>query len=129
MNRRNLLFIQTDQLSANALSFNGCAGVHTLNIDRLAARSTFFSKAVCAFPKCVPSRSAWTYGVMPHELMLSGTELDYDAKFGDPACGICPEFKPQEMGRWFTKAGYDCVYAGKWHVGQWGPSMGALRSL
>jgi glucosamine-6-phosphate deaminase len=62
------------------------------------------------------------YGQMPHTLLLPGTELDYDAKWGDPKRGIRPEFRPLEMGHWFKKAGYDCVYAGKWHVGQWGPT-------
>lgn len=118
----NLLFIQTDQLSANALSHAGCPYVHTPNLDRLAARSTRFTGAVCAFPQCVPSRTAWTYGRMPHEVMLPGTELDYGARIGDPNRGVRPEFRSGELGHWFSRHGYDCVYAGKWHVGQWGPT-------
>lgn len=118
----NLLLIQTDQLSANALGYAGCPHVKTPHLDRLAERSISFGKAVCAFPKCVPSRTALLYGRMPHELMLPGTELDYDAKPGDPARGVRSVFKAQELGHWFSKAGYDCVYAGKWHVGQWGPT-------
>lgn len=118
----NLLFIQTDQLSANALGYAGCPYVETPHIDRLAARSLNFSKTYCAFPKCVPSRTAWTYGRMPHEIMLPGTETDMGARLGDPERGIHPEFKAEELGHWFAAQGYDCVYAGKWHVGQWGPT-------
>lgn len=122
MTRPNLLFIQTDQLSANALGFAGCPYVRTPNIDALAARSVRFGQAVCAFPKCVPSRTAWTYGRMPHEVMLPGTELDYDARFGDPRRGVRPEFQAGELGHWFARHGYECAHAGKWHVGQWGPT-------
>jgi len=118
----NLLFIQADQLSANALSHVGCPYLATPNLDRLAARSTIFSEAVCAFPKCVPSRTAWTYGRMPHEVMLPGTELDYGAKPGDPKRGVHPDYCDEEMGHWFVRHGYEAVYAGKWHVGQWGPT-------
>ncbi len=118
----NLLFIQSDQLSANALSYAGCPYVETPQIDRLAARSLNFSRAYCAFPKCVPSRTAWTFGRMPHEVMLPGTETDMGARPGDPERGIRPEFKAGELGHWFSARGYDCVYAGKWHVGQWGPT-------
>jgi arylsulfatase A-like enzyme len=120
--RPNLLFIQCDQLSADALAHAGCPHVRTPHLDRLAASSQRFTRAYCAFPKCVPSRSAWTYGRMPHELLLPGTELDYDARPGDPTRGVRPEFRDQSLGRWFATAGYRCAYAGKWHVGQWGPT-------
>ncbi len=118
----NLLFIQSDQLSAGALGFEGNPYVDTPHLDALAARSTVFARAYCAFPKCVPSRTAWTYGRMPHEIMLPGTETDMGARPGDPKRGVRSEFRPEEMGNWFSAQGYDCVFAGKWHVGQWGPT-------
>lgn len=120
--RPNILFIQCDQLSADALAHAGCPHVHTPHLDRLAADSLRFTQAYCAFPKCVPSRSAWTYGRMPHEVLLPGTELDYDARPGDPTRGVRPELREQSLGRWFSAADYRCAYAGKWHVGQWGPT-------
>lgn len=118
----NLLFIQTDQLSANAVGYVGCPYVHTPAINRLAQRSINFRQAHCAYPKCVPNRTAWTYGRMPHEIMLPGTELDYGARPGDPKRGVRPEFQAEEMGHWFRARGYETVYAGKWHVGHWGPT-------
>jgi arylsulfatase A-like enzyme len=122
MPRTNLLFIQCDQLSASALGAAGCPYVHTPHLDRLAASSFNFHNTSCAFPKCVPSRTAWTYGRMPHQLFLPGTELDYDARPGDPARGVRPEFARQSLGHWFSSAGYRAAFAGKWHVGQWGPT-------
>lgn len=118
----NLLFIQTDQMSYNVLAGSARRFVSTPNLDRLAQEGISFSRAVCAFPKCVPSRTAMLYGRMPHTLHLPGTELDYDAKEGDPTRGIRPEYRSEELGHRFAAAGYDCVYAGKWHVGQWGPT-------
>ncbi len=118
----NILLIISDQLSADALSISGNPFVKTPNIDRLALRGLRFEKAYCAFPKCVPSRTSLLYGRMPHEIMLPGTELDYGAKVGDPDRGVIPEHRKEELGKLLSSAGYDCVYAGKWHVGQWGPT-------
>ena len=118
----NLLFIQCDQLSAGALGCEGNPYVKTPHLDALAARSKVFTQAYCAFPKCVPSRTAWTYGRMPHEVMMPGTETDMGARPGDPKRGVRPEYRSEEMGHWFADRGFDCVFAGKWHVGQWGPT-------
>ncbi len=122
MQQPNILFIQCDQLSANALGYAGCPYVQTPHLDRLARQSLNFREACCAFPNCVPSRPAWTYGRMPHELFLPGTELDYDARPGDPSRGVRPAFHREGLGHWFKAAGYRTAFAGKWHVGQWGPT-------
>lgn len=60
--RRNILFIMTDQLCARSL---GCAGhplVHTPNIDRLAARGVRFDAAYTTSALCVPARASLATG-------------------------------------------------------------------
>lgn len=58
----NILLILVDQLAAGALSCTGNPWVHTPNLDRLAAQGARFERAYCAYPHCVPSRTALLHG-------------------------------------------------------------------
>jgi len=58
----NILVIQADQMTAQALSLYGHPLVKTPNIDRLAAGGTVFEHAYSNFPLCVPSRTSMMAG-------------------------------------------------------------------
>ena len=63
----NVLFISVDDLN----DFTGYAGhpeVITPNMDRLAARGTWFSRAYCQYPVCGPSRASLMTGLYYHQL-------------------------------------------------------------
>ncbi len=62
MNHLNFVVIQTDQMSAKALSVYGHKIVKTPNIARLANSGTVFENAYCNFPLCVPSRASMLAG-------------------------------------------------------------------
>ena len=65
----NVLFIMTDELSAETMSINlGTKFINTPNIDYLASHGVRFTNAYCANPLCVPSRSSIFTGRYPHEL-------------------------------------------------------------
>lgn len=106
----NVIFIMTDQQSADALSCRmGDRYLKTPALDRLAARGTFFTRAYAANPLCMPARNAIFTGRYPHETgvtdnaeMRSGWTLD-DKVF-------------TSMGTYFRRAGYDTAYYGKWHL-------------
>jgi len=61
----NILFIAVDDLN----DWVGVAGtrsdVRTPNLDRLAARGTYFERAYCVAPSCQPSRAAVMTGLRP----------------------------------------------------------------
>jgi len=61
----NVLFIAVDDLNDWANCMGGRKGVHTPNLDRLAARGVLFTNAHCAAPACNPSRVAIMTGVAP----------------------------------------------------------------
>ena len=61
--RPNVLFILIDDHAANMTSVLGESPVRTPNIERIAARGTWFSKAYCDVPSCSPSRAAFLTGV------------------------------------------------------------------
>ena len=52
----NILFIHTDQLTAEMLGAYGNKIASTPHIDALAERATVFDSAYCNFPLCAPSR-------------------------------------------------------------------------
>jgi choline-sulfatase len=104
--RPNILFIMTDQLSAESMSFNlGTTYLNTPNMDQLARHGVRFTNAYCANPLCVPSRSSMFTGRYPHELGIQTN----DEKLLDPV-----EFP--SMGTIFKNAGYETGYVGKWHL-------------
>ena len=64
--RPNVLFIAVDDLNDWTTFLGGYPGtVKTPNLDRLAARGTFFSRAYCSAPACNPSRASLLCGIMP----------------------------------------------------------------
>lgn len=65
--RPNILFIQSDQHSADVLGCYGDPVVRTPNLDRLASRGGRLTSAYCASPICVPSRASLLTGRHPHE--------------------------------------------------------------
>ena len=101
--RPNILFINVDQLSINAISAHGCRYVRTPNIDRLAARGTTFLESHTADPICCPARASWFTGRMSceHAVVYNNT----------PILKSLPD-----MGRWLKDNGYEAVHAGKWHI-------------
>src|SRR5690349_11363562 len=70
--RPNVLFIISDDLTATALSCYGNAICRTPNIDRLAARGTRFTRAVCQGTYCGPSRASFLSGYYPHATGVLG---------------------------------------------------------
>ncbi len=59
----NVLFIISDDLSAEALACYGNTQSRTPNIDALASRGVQFTRAYCQYPVCGPSRAALMSGL------------------------------------------------------------------
>ena len=61
-NKKNILFIMTDQLRWDYLSCYGHPHLQTPHIDALAARGVRFDRAYCNAPICGPSRACFYTG-------------------------------------------------------------------
>ena len=68
----NVVFIVSDDLSAEALGCYGNRQCRTPNIDRLAQRGFRFTRSYCQFPVCGPSRAALMSGTYPQCVGVTG---------------------------------------------------------
>ena len=104
MTHRNILLITTDQQSSTMLSCTGNPDLNTPNLDLLAKNGMRFDKAYVAQPLCIPQRSSWYTGLMPHEhgVTFNIAKDQIQAK--------------TMMGQIFRDSGYATGYSGKWHV-------------
>ncbi len=107
----NVLWIQTDELRADAL---GCYGHSrwpkglTPNLDALAARGVLFTNTFCNSPVCVSSRSSLLTGRYPHEIGVFHNEAVNKDHFQRLGLTTFPQV--------FAQAGYETVNAGKIHT-------------
>jgi arylsulfatase A-like enzyme len=105
--RPNILFIMTDQQSADAMSWRiGNIYLNTPVMDEIASKGIIFSKAYSANPLCVPCRTSIFTGLYPHQ-----TKVLTNSDISVPLAG-----KTKNMGMIFKEAGYDTGYIGKWHM-------------
>ena len=106
--RPNILFIMTDQQSADAMSCRmGTQYIRTPAMDRLAKQGTVFTRAYSANPLCMPARCSIFTGRYPHQTGVTKNACPAGGRLG-------PEFIC--MGTYLRNAGYKTAYSGKWHL-------------
>lgn len=102
----NILFIMTDQQSADVLSCRmGSAHLKTPAMDSLAAKGMIFRRSYTANPLCIPARTSLFTGQCPH---ATGIQTN------DNKASLVGRF--QTFGSILRDAGYDTGYFGKWHL-------------
>ncbi len=112
--RPDVLFIAIDDMNDWTTLFDKKNPIKTPNLERLARRGMFFSKAYCAAPACCPSRAAIMTGIRPHS---SGV---YDNKHA--WAKMMPD--AVTLSRYFMLNGYETHGAGKiFHHGRTGADI------
>ena len=108
----NVLFIAVDDLNDWVNCMGGRKGVHTPNLDRLAARGVLFTNAHCAAPSCNPSRVAMMTGVAPYSSGVYNNGQDWRTS---------PRLKKAvTMPEHFRSRGYETYGGGKiFHALSW----------
>ena len=101
---KNILLIITDQQHIDTIQAGGCPHVKTPALDRLKKRGVSFMQSYSTNPVCSPARSSIFTGRTSSE---TGVYVN-----GLPIRSDIPN-----LGQWFSEqAGYETVYAGKWHL-------------
>ncbi|MEG1135110.1 MAG: sulfatase-like hydrolase/transferase [Cellulosilyticaceae bacterium] len=114
-NKKNILLIICDQLSAQALKCYGNTYVDAPNIDRLAREGVVFDNAYTSCPLCQPARASFWTSRYPHQTHVLSNVKDMGF---DKLSGEIPT-----LGEVFTQNGWRCVHFGKEH------DYGALRGF
>ncbi len=70
--RPNVVFVISDDLTAEALSCYGNTQCQTPHIDALAQQGVRFTRAYCQFPVCGPSRAALMSGMYAQSIGVNG---------------------------------------------------------
>ena len=99
----NILFINTDQQTWNAISAYGNPHVRTPHIDRLHRNGISFMRSYCTDPVCAPARASWVTGL-------------YTSENGVPFNGGAMHEDLLDLGQVLTRGGYRAIHCGKWHV-------------
>ena len=104
MDKRNLLFIYTDEQAAQMLAAYGNRMIQMPNLNRLAERGTVFEQAYVSQPVCTPSRSTLLTGLWPHQSGVMENNIP-----------LAPEIPclPEMLDR----RDYVTAHYGKWHLG------------
>ncbi|QHI69827.1 sulfatase family protein [Tichowtungia aerotolerans] len=102
MKKWNIIFCHVDQLTQTGVSAYGGENARTPGMDRLAADGILFEDSFSSNPICCPARSCWYTGRMSSE---HGTLVNNQSIEDFP-----------DLGQWMSARGYQCFYAGKWHI-------------
>lgn len=103
--RPDIIFIMTDQQTLGAMSCLGNPDLSTPAMDRLASDGVLLTRAYCPFPLSGPCRASLVTGLMPVQTGAT-----------DNAIRPSQEALDNGIGHRMSDAGYDCIYAGKWHA-------------
>ena len=126
--RPNLLLILADDLGFADL---GCYGseIPTPHIDSLAAAGLRFTNFHTA-ATCSPTRAMLLTGQDNHRVGLGNMlEIMADNQFGRPGYEGYLNDRATTVATRLTAAGYTCLMAGKWHLGQRPASLPVARGF
>ena len=107
--RRNLVFICTDQQRTDTMAAYGNDWIETPNLNDLSSRSFIFENAYITQPVCSPARASIMTGLYPHSAGVIKNSNPHRAN-----SNLTPDV--QTIAQMISDD-YLCAYFGKWHLG------------
>ena len=100
---RQAIVILGESVRYDMLNCNVKTGLHTPNLDRIAAKGVSFERAYNCQPVCAPARSALWTGLYPHTNGVWGNSM----ALGETT---------HTIGQRLSDKGIRCGFIGKWHL-------------
>ena len=118
--RPNVLLILADDLPAWVLGCYGNKEFRTPNIDALARTGIRFTNSFVVTPICSASRATLFTGRVPrqhgiHDFLTDNPIEQPPQGQKSPPASFAQEVMLSDL---LSRAGYDCGYVGKWHMGE-----------
>jgi arylsulfatase A-like enzyme len=129
----NVVVFLFDDLGAGDLGCTGSRAIRTPHLDRIAAEGARFRNGYSASPYCTGSRAGLMTGRYPvrsgldHVLSAPGTLPDVGLRLG----GMNRRLPAEEitLAEVLAAAGWDTAMVGKWHLGDYSPSLPTERGF
>ncbi|MBM4018058.1 MAG: sulfatase [Planctomycetes bacterium] len=116
--KMNVLLIDIEDFTPNAIACYGNAIVKTPNMDRLAATGTRFDRAYIQYPCCNPSRTSFLTGLRPPTTRVLSNEMNMSQTM-PPGIKTLPEL--------MKARGFYCADVGKlFHTTDYAPTQLAV---
>lgn len=109
--KKNVIFIITDDMRLDMTGYGSDAGLKTPNIDKLKSESVNFENACTTTGLSSPSRAALFTGRLGHRTNLEDNLHLWHCEYNTLAK------EHTTIYEWASGAGYNVAYIGKWHVG------------
>lgn len=107
----NIIFFMSDQQRWDTLGCYGQKLEVTPNLDRMASLGIRFEHAFTCQPVCGPARACIQTG-------------KYATEVGCHTNNLALPLNEKTIAHWFSDAGYDLAYIGKWHLASTGVEYG-----
>jgi len=114
LNKPNIVFFFSDEQRWDTLGCYGQKLNTTPNLDRMAAEGVLFENAFSPQPACGPARACLQTGKYASELGCFRNEIALPRN-------------EKTIANWFSEAGYEVGYIGKWHLASTNPGDDFLK--
>ncbi len=114
----NILLLISDNQRLDTLGIMNQTACRTPTWDHMAREGVLFDHLRTTNPVCSPARASLFTGLRPHQAGMPTIGFDYaendDGTGGDRA----PRLNVPPFSLHLRDAGYETIYAGKWHLGE-----------
>lgn len=111
----NIVLLLSDNQRLDTLGVLGKTPCQTPSWDRIAREGVLFENLRTTSPICSPARASIFTGLYPHQAGMP--HLPYATPDLRTPEGAGREITRPPMSHYLRQAGYQCLYAGKWHLG------------
>lgn len=116
MQSPNIILFITDNHPIDQIGCMNRGPARTPTFDQIGREGVIMTNTRTTSPVCTPARASMFTGVQPHRAGLPTVDLSWKDQWGvEPAEQI---FAVPPVTQPLREAGYECLYAGKWHVGE-----------
>ena len=115
--RPNVVLLISDNQRLDTLGILDRTACRTPTWDRVAREGVLIENLRTTSPICSPARASFFTGFQPHQAGMPHLPYLGALRVGEEAEYPDMEITRPPISHYFREEGYQCLYAGKWHLG------------